>query len=293
MQRATCNGPATCLPCAVAVDRDPTAAADHVGRPSPRCLSGPATTMDYCIRCQHAPFSALPSPLDHLGSPARVDLLAWSLRRPLQRDEPAVSSALAAQQAHAFAAAFPFIGIFPCSRCGVHDTFAERGWVPSNFKKVDRLLEVVIKEHGGDPTRVALTGQSMGGDGLFRYAQARRAAPQFAALVPVCARRCHRHLRPAATRTCAATMPPPLREAAAAPISGRCKLLPHASPLRHLKWSVRDHPQFSLALPAPSPPLPPPSPPATTTPVPTTTQSVPTIPKPAATISHPPPPSLI
>ena len=87
-----------------------------------------------------------------------------------------------------FAAAFPFIGIFPCSTCGgVHATFAERGWVPSNFEKVDRLLEVVIKEHGGDPTRVVLTGQSMGGGGLYRYAQARRAAPQFAALVPVCA----------------------------------------------------------------------------------------------------------
>ena len=87
-----------------------------------------------------------------------------------------------------FAAAFPFIGIFPCSTCGgVHATFAERGWVPSNFEKVDRLLQIVIKEHGGDPTRVVLTGQSMGGGGLYRYAQARRAAPQFAALVPVCA----------------------------------------------------------------------------------------------------------
>ena len=87
-----------------------------------------------------------------------------------------------------FAAAFPFIGIFPCSTCGgVHATFAERGWVPSNFEKVDRLLQIVIKEHGGDPTRVVLTGQSMGGGGLYRYAQARRAAPQFTALVPVCA----------------------------------------------------------------------------------------------------------
>ena len=87
-----------------------------------------------------------------------------------------------------FAAAFPFIGIFPCSTCGgAHATFAERGWVPSNFEKVDRLLQIVIKEHGGDPTRVVLTGQSMGGGGLYRYAQARRAAPQFAALVPVCA----------------------------------------------------------------------------------------------------------
>ena len=87
-----------------------------------------------------------------------------------------------------FAAAFPFIGIFPCSTCGgAHATFAERGWVPSNFEKVDRLLQIVIKEHGGDPTRVVLTGQSIGGGGLYRYAQARRAAPQFAALVPVCA----------------------------------------------------------------------------------------------------------
>jgi len=29
---------------------DPTATADHVGRPSTQCLSGPATRMDYCIR---------------------------------------------------------------------------------------------------------------------------------------------------------------------------------------------------------------------------------------------------
>lgn len=86
-----------------------------------------------------------------------------------------------------FAATFPFIGIFPCSTCQGRMTFAERGWVPSNFVKVDRLLEAVLKEHSGDPTRVILTGQSMGGGGLYRYAQARRAAPQFAALVPVCA----------------------------------------------------------------------------------------------------------
>ena len=58
----------------ILADRPP-ATADHVGRASPQRLSGPAARVDHCIRCQHAAFSALPSPLDDLGSPPRIDLL--------------------------------------------------------------------------------------------------------------------------------------------------------------------------------------------------------------------------
>ena len=91
-----------------------------------------------------------------------------------------------------FASQFPFIVITPCSTCSVARTAVDgrhaassRGWTPQNFERVDLLISKVLNEHGGDPTRVSLTGQSMGGGGLWRYAQARRSF--FAALVPVCA----------------------------------------------------------------------------------------------------------
>lgn len=42
-----------------------------------------------------------------------------------------------------------------------------------------------MHSHAVDPTRILLTGQSMGGGGLYRYAMARPRL--FAALVPVCA----------------------------------------------------------------------------------------------------------
>ena len=92
-----------------------------------------------------------------------------------------------------FASQFPFVVITPCSTCSVARTTtgdgrhatSSRGWTPQNFERVDRLISKVLNEHAGDPTRVSLTGQSMGGGGLWRYAQARRSL--FAALVPVCA----------------------------------------------------------------------------------------------------------
>lgn len=80
-----------------------------------------------------------------------------------------------------FAQSFPFVSLFPCSTCGV----GSRGWNPDSFSRVDRLIEMAIHEHGGDPHRIALTGQSMGGAGLWRYAASRPRV--FSALVPVCA----------------------------------------------------------------------------------------------------------
>ena len=81
-----------------------------------------------------------------------------------------------------FSSMFPFIVVTPCSTCGSRS----QGWTTANFAKVAALLErVVDSEHvRGDPTRIALTGQSMGGAGLWRYAGR---AGIWSALVPVCA----------------------------------------------------------------------------------------------------------
>ena len=61
---------------------------------------------------------------------------------------------------------FPFIGLFPCSTCSTY----ERGWVPANLVRVSALLSRLIKEHRGDPHRIILCGQGMGGAGVWRYA---------------------------------------------------------------------------------------------------------------------------
>ncbi|KAG8460564.1 hypothetical protein KFE25_013214 [Diacronema lutheri] len=81
-----------------------------------------------------------------------------------------------------FAADFPFVALFPCSTCG---TPGVRGWSEASFRRVDRLISLAMHAHSVDPARVLLTGQSMGGGGLWRYAAARPRL--FAALVPVCA----------------------------------------------------------------------------------------------------------
>lgn len=81
-----------------------------------------------------------------------------------------------------FAAAFPFVALFPCATCG---TPGVRGWGEPAFARVDRLIAAVSRAHAVDPARVLLTGQSMGGGGALRYASAR--PRRFAALVPVCA----------------------------------------------------------------------------------------------------------
>lgn len=83
---------------------------------------------------------------------------------------------------HTFARHFPFIVLLPCSTCD--SLSSTRGWSSANFDRLERLLELALRRFRGDPTRVYLTGQSMGGYGLWHYA----GRPNiFAALVPVCA----------------------------------------------------------------------------------------------------------
>ena len=78
-----------------------------------------------------------------------------------------------------FAASFPFLVILPCSTCSGDS----RGWTAANYPKIERLVSLAISQHRGDAARVSLTGQSMGGGGLWHYA----GKGLFAALVPVCA----------------------------------------------------------------------------------------------------------
>ena len=81
-----------------------------------------------------------------------------------------------------FAHHFPFIVLLPCSTCD--GGYGSRGWSSANFDRLEGLLELALRRFHGDPTRVYLTGQSMGGGGLWSYA----GRPNlFAALVPVCA----------------------------------------------------------------------------------------------------------
>lgn len=80
-----------------------------------------------------------------------------------------------------FADEFPFIVIAPCSTCSGNS----RGWTTPNLPKVQQLVARTISQHRGDPTRVSLTGQSMGGGGLWHYAS--KAPRMWSALVPVCA----------------------------------------------------------------------------------------------------------
>ena len=80
---------------------------------------------------------------------------------------------------HSFASVFPFVVLCPCSTC---TNSGSRGWTSSTFGKVVSLLELAMKHAHGDPKRVTLTGQSMGGGGLWHYA-ARQGV--WAALVPV------------------------------------------------------------------------------------------------------------
>jgi predicted peptidase len=83
-----------------------------------------------------------------------------------------------------FASTFRFVALFPCSMCASSAT-GGRGWGSDSFERVDRLIQMLIQTQGVDPARIHLTGQSMGGGGLWRYAAAR--TKLFAALAPVCA----------------------------------------------------------------------------------------------------------
>ena len=74
---------------------------------------------------------------------------------------------------------FPFVVVFPQSR------LADDGYMePDNEAVVMASLEQSMKEYRGDPTRVYLTGLSLGGYGT--YGLAVRHPGKFAAFVVVC-----------------------------------------------------------------------------------------------------------
>ena len=58
-----------------------------------------------------------------------------------------------------------------------------RPW-STHFAHVDRLLEYALTELGGDPSRVVVTGQSIGGNGCWELAA--RSPDKFAAAMPIC-----------------------------------------------------------------------------------------------------------
>lgn len=79
-----------------------------------------------------------------------------------------------------FAAEFPFLTFMP--QCPLECMFTQ--WSEENFKTVDRGLFYIMRRYGGDPKRVHLTGQSMGGWGAWAYAGSRPKV--FASVVPIC-----------------------------------------------------------------------------------------------------------
>lgn len=86
-----------------------------------------------------------------------------------------------------FARDFPFVALFPCSTCLHAKTSgpaSPHGWIEANFQRINALISMIIAHHRVDPQRIALTGQNMGGGGLWRYASAHPRL--FSALVPVC-----------------------------------------------------------------------------------------------------------
>lgn len=73
---------------------------------------------------------------------------------------------------------FPFLAVFPQCRSGGF-------WgSPKMAERAMQALAVAIRDFGGDPERVYVTGNSMGGYGT--YLLAARHPGQFAALAPIC-----------------------------------------------------------------------------------------------------------
>ncbi len=71
---------------------------------------------------------------------------------------------------------FPFVVAFPQ---------ADRPWaMPGMEQRVLTMIDEVVRDHGGDPDRVYLTGNSMGGFGTWIIGA--RHPDRFAALVPIC-----------------------------------------------------------------------------------------------------------
>lgn len=73
---------------------------------------------------------------------------------------------------------FPFIVLFP--QCESGSFWA----MPEMEQRVNDAIQEAVCEYGGDPSRIYLTGNSMGGYGTWIYAT--RHPGRFAALVPLC-----------------------------------------------------------------------------------------------------------
>lgn len=73
---------------------------------------------------------------------------------------------------------FPFIVVFP--QCRPDSLWA----LPEMAERAMDAVEVALREYGGDPDRVYVTGNSMGGFGTYYLAA--RYPGRFAALAPIC-----------------------------------------------------------------------------------------------------------
>lgn len=78
----------------------------------------------------------------------------------------------------ALAAQLPFNAILACPQCPA-------GLSGFRMEDLDGWLDELLRTLPADPRRVLLTGQSMGGRGVYEWAYER--ADRFAALAPVCA----------------------------------------------------------------------------------------------------------
>lgn len=79
---------------------------------------------------------------------------------------------------------FPFVTIIPQAEAAKTDIPGR--WHPDNpdGKRALAMLDAVMKEYNGDPSRVYLTGLSMGGYGTWAIAAAH--PDKFAAIAPIC-----------------------------------------------------------------------------------------------------------
>lgn len=67
-----------------------------------------------------------------------------------------------------FADTFPAIVLMP--QGWLPDDLYGVGWADEKLNQVQKLTQHILKEYRGDPTRVALSGQSAGGAGVWRFA---------------------------------------------------------------------------------------------------------------------------
>lgn len=80
-----------------------------------------------------------------------------------------------------FRSRFPFIALIP--QCP-WSCAQSNEWTSNVLRATTRVVNRVVAEYGGDPARVALAGQSMGGNGAWEYAA--KQSGLFASLTVVC-----------------------------------------------------------------------------------------------------------